>query len=325
MAAYSFKREANLYIVYAGLQYNIDISDISFSQTIQEESYQAKTIQSQSQFERSVIHKANPVNFEFTLSAIRENDFLIVFNRGLDCLPFDIYIETLQDVFKIEIAVITNVSFLTPRNGILGLGISGQASKLSRVGNYGYTIPGSVQTRANSITYNLTKYLDIELSATSIGTDIVSLTTELQNNIRWLPNSIITGTCDPATELLYPTEFIIENKILSGNITRYLRDDNNSFVQQWSQDTTLYIEVGQQVGQIVYGFIFNISNCSFTNRVAPNEVYVQSYDWRMIQSPDSLFEVISYVTLEEGEEQAILDYLNQPILDSNNSPILEST
>ena len=47
---------------------------------------------------------------------------------------------------------------------------------------------------------------------------------------------------------------------------------------------------------VVYGVDFNISNCSFTNRMASGPTYTESYDWRMTQRPTALSSVITYTT-----------------------------
>jgi hypothetical protein len=304
MSTYNFKKEAKVYLVQGtpANQYNIDISNIQFSQTFMESSYPTKTIQTQNMFEGSVVTKANPSNFEFTFPALREDDLKIVFDKLLDYQSFDLYISTLQDVFKLRNCVITNGNFIIERLRPLSMTVSGEATQLSKVGSYGsYTIPGTVQSRDVNRTYNRITFVDIQLGDTATGietlsTDLVSLGIELQNKVRWKPFSIV-GKCDTANTVLYPENYYIDSRILAGTVTRHLTDTNNDNLLNWDNDIPLSIEAGQEVSGTTYGFVLDMDNCSFTNRLQTGNVYTQSYDWRMTQNPTDLADVISYVTL----------------------------
>ena len=48
--------------------------------------------------------------------------------------------------------------------------------------------------------------------------------------------------------------------------------------------------------KIVYGVDFNITNCSFTNRMSTPDVFREEYNWRMTQNPTALSSVITYTT-----------------------------
>ena len=48
--------------------------------------------------------------------------------------------------------------------------------------------------------------------------------------------------------------------------------------------------------KIVYGVDFNITNCSFTNRMSAQDVFREEYNWRMTQNPTALSSVITYTT-----------------------------
>ena len=45
-----------------------------------------------------------------------------------------------------------------------------------------------------------------------------------------------------------------------------------------------------------YGVKFNITNCSFTNRMSAQDVFREEYNWRMTQNPTALSSVITYTT-----------------------------
>jgi len=330
LTQYSFKKEASVYVVYAGLQYLLDISDITFNQTFIEKSYSTKTIQTQNLFESSTITKANPANFSFTIPMLQQDDLRIVFDRALDYQTFDLYIETQQDVFKIEICVITNATFIMERNLPLTLSVEGQASKLTRAGTAGvFTIPGTIQTRDVSRTYNRLSDLKVTLhtgtsSEEIISTDLVSLTVELQNNIKWTPFVIISGICatTPVVTLMYPTTFTISKRVLSGTVTRYLTIVNNTELQNWNIDTPIRVEAGQKIASVLHGLDLNMTNCSFTNRVGTGEIFTHSYDWRMTQNPSNLSSIMTYTTTSTVEG-AILDTLGANILDTLGQVILE--
>lgn len=48
--------------------------------------------------------------------------------------------------------------------------------------------------------------------------------------------------------------------------------------------------------KVVYGVDFNISNCSFTNRMSAGGIFGEEYNWRMTQRPTALSSVITYTT-----------------------------
>jgi hypothetical protein len=299
MATYSFTKEAKVYVVYGGNQYNIDISNIQFSQTFTENSYSVKSIHTQNYFEGSVINKANPASFNFIMPAIRNNDFTVVFNRLLDCETFDLYISTQQDTFKLETCVITNGNFLIERSKVLRLAITGEGSKLSRIGSNSYTIPGSAQVR-NTIVYNRLSDTEVILAGTDIApTGLISLSVELQNGVSWNPYTTVQGALasTDATDCMYPSSFTIDKKILGGSIGLYLLDTNNADLQEWDTNVTLRIKVGEDDNSLNFrGFDFNMQNCTFTNRLSTSAVYTQNYDWRLTQNPTNLSSIITYIT-----------------------------
>ena len=302
MATYSFTKEAKVYVVYGGNQYNIDISDIQFSQTFTENSYSVKSIHTQNYFEGSIINKANPASFSFTMPAIRNNDFTVVFNRLLDCGTFDLYISTQQDTFKLETCVITNGNFLIERSKVLRLAITGEASKLSFRDSGGTpltSVPGTVQSR-NTLVYNRLSDTEVILAGTDLASSgLISLSVELQNDISWNPYTTVQGalSTSDATNCMYPSSFVINKKILGGSIGLYLLDTNNADLQEWDTNVTLRIKVGEDDSSLNFrGFDFNMQNCTFTNRLTTSAIYTQNYDWRLTQNPTNLSSIISYIT-----------------------------
>lgn len=307
MPSYNFLREAKVYIVYGGNQYNVDISNVSFSQTFTEESYVVKTLHTQTNmFEGSVINTANPANFSLTLPMLRESDFSIVFDllidydaTGSNLKSFDLYVSTEQDVFKLETCVITNGSFIIEKLRPLSLTVSGEASKLTKVGTKaGYTIPGSVQSRTGSLTYNRVSDLTVTLNSSTLS-DITRVAVELQNEINWTPYKTVNNAVavTSASNSMFPTSYTLEKRILAGSLQQYVTDTNGSDLFTWDTGASLRIQAGQNVGGTLYGIDLNMTACSFTNRMATAQVFVQNYDWRLLQNPTDLGSIFTYTTL----------------------------
>jgi len=233
------------------------------------------------------------------MPAVRNNDFTVVFDRLLDCKTFDLYISTEQDTFKLETCVITNGNFLIERSKVLRLAITGEGSKLSRVGSNTYTIPGSAQSR-NALVYNRLSDTEVILAGTDIASSgLISLSVELQNDISWNPYTTVQGALSStdATDCMYPSSFVIDKKILGGSIGLYLLDTNNADLQEWDTNVTLRIKVGEDDNSLNFrGFDFNMQNCTFTNRLNTSAVYTQNYDWRLTQNPTNLSSIITYIT-----------------------------
>lgn len=298
MTAFNFLKEASLYIVHNSKKYNIDIENVSFSQTFTEDSYSVKTLHSQKMFEASVINKANPANFEFTMPTLKEADSSVqlVLDRLLDYDTMDIYISTQQAVFKLEYCVFANGSFVIEKSKVLSITISGEASKLSKVGTAGsYTIPGTVQSRATTRTFLQTLEQQVTVGGTDISSFVYKLSVELQNEIAWTPYKTVQGAlaATNASTSMYPTEFSVNKRILAGSIGKYVTDSNAGDLQSWNSNVAIRIKVGQDIGGTLYGFDFNMPACSFTNRLNVDSVFTQSYDWRLTDNSTALSSIIN--------------------------------
>ena len=297
MSTFNFKKQAKLYIVHDNKQYNIEIEDVSFSQTFTEDSYSVKTLHNQNMFEASTITKANPANFEFTMPISKEADpsALLVLNRLIDYNTVDLYISTEQAIFKLEYGVFTNCSFIIQKTKVLTITISGQASKLLKVGVFGsYTIPGVVQTPISK-TFLQVLEQEVTLNSINISSSIYKLSVELQNDIKWNDYTTVHEGIEVtnASNSMYPTKFTIDKRILAGNIGQYLTDTNSTNLQNWNKNTSLRIKVGQNIGGTLYGFDFNIPTCSFTNRLNVDSVFTQEFDWRLTNNSTALSSIIT--------------------------------
>lgn len=296
MATYNFLKEAKVYIEYNSSLYNIDISTVSFSQTFTENSYAVKTIHQQKFFEGSVINKANPADFSFTIPYLKEGDLSVVFNRLLDCATFNLYVSTQLNSFKLEYCVITNGSFVIEKSRPLSLSISGEGAKLSILAGAALSafqaMLASVVARSPTYTYVKSDISSLSLGGVDISTSVNNLSIELQNEIDWQPYTTVNGAAvavDAATSM-YPTRFDIGKKILAGSITRYLVDITKALT--WNSNTSLLIRIGQGTGVSFKGFELNTTSCSFTNRISTSSIFTEEFNWRMTQNPSSLSSVL---------------------------------
>ena len=290
MPSFSFKREVVLRLVFNNNRYGITVSELNFAQTFQERSFEVKTLYNQSSFEGSVINRANPAEFSFNTALLYDDRHRIVFDRLLDCQTFDLYISTQSDdVWKLETCVIQDGTFEINKSRPLRIAISGEASKLSK---FSGTIPGS-DPSPTTTTYIIPTITTLTLGSDDVSDSIIGLSVELQNSINWNQYDTIHGavTATDAASSMYPTSFTNDTKVLAGSISKYLRDDSTS-VLTWNSNTPLRLTAGNGT----QGLDFNITNCSFTNRMSTPEIFREEFNWRMTQNPTALSSVITYTT-----------------------------
>lgn len=293
MATYSFLKEAKLYLVKSGTKYQIPISSVTFNQTFTESSIPVRNLHDSAIFEGSVINKANPANFSFKCLVLKEDRLSTLFNCILGLSYCDLYIETKQDVFKLENAVFTSTSFPITKGSAFSLDISGEAAKLLRVGDFGNAIiPGTEYV--TDATILIAKDNELTLGGENIANHAIQATVELQNDIVWIPYVTINGAVNNST--MYPSTFYLQNRIVAGSVSRYVTPETDEDLQTYSSSTTLRIKVGQEIGGTFYGFDFNIGSCSYTNRLNTGAIFTQNYDWRMTDNSTSLDNIITYIT-----------------------------
>jgi len=296
MATYNFKNQAEVYIyTTANTRYKLDVtSDLSFSQTFTDSTYPQKTLHEQHKMhEASNIKKANPANFEFTIPAIKEPDLLIVkrllvdYETGTNTLQtFDLYIKLPNDVYKLEKCVITNGTFIIEKLENLKLAISGQASKLV----HGATLPTpNIVSGRSGATPQSIKYLSVSIGNTNLSTQggLYKVSAELQNDIQWTPYETVNDALNVtnAATSMYPSNFTLKKRILSGSIGQYVNSDTDDLTQEWQTGVPIVIKAGDSATK---GFQFNLLDCTFTNRNNVADVFTQSYDWKMNDNPVDL-------------------------------------
>lgn len=296
MATYSFLKDAEVYIVEAdSTKTRLDVtSDISFSQTFTDKTYPQKTLHEQHKMhEASSIKKANPANFEFTMPALTQTTLDRVFNLLVDYKTgtntlntFNLYIKLDNDVYKLHDCVITNGTFIIEKLENLKLTIAGEAKKLTR-GNSISTVARGTRTEQK------VDYLTVKADSTTLTQGIYKVSVEIQNEIKWLPYETVNDALGVtnAGNSMYPSEFTLNKRILSGSIGQYVLSTFNSDVQSWKTGVDIVIKAGESATQ---GFQFDLSNCTFTNRATVEDVFTQSYDWKMNDNPADLGSVVTY-------------------------------
>lgn len=300
MANFNFKKQTKVYIVYQSNRYEIDVTDINFSQTFTEESYTVKTLHDQSKmFDGSVINKANPCNFNLSLPLLSDIYHDILFNLALDydstavtksVKSFDIYVSTPISVHKITTAVITNFVVNIDRTDLVTLDITGEAIKLEKYSISGtypeWNIPGTLVPKPTTYSYITPISTDVKIDTVDINNPVVSVSIELQNNINWVEyktlNKALSAT--DASSSMYPSIFSLTNRILAGSITIYLESSNSSMEQEWSSDSSLYINIGDGTSYIM----LDMPNVTYTNRLGTEGIFIQTFDWRLTNNPASL-------------------------------------
>tara|TARA_R110000796_G_scaffold6762_2_gene23634 strand:+ start:1201 stop:1974 length:774 start_codon:yes stop_codon:yes gene_type:complete len=252
--------------------------------------------------EASNIKKANPANFEFTIPALTQNALDVVFNLLVDYKTgtntlntFDLYIKLPNDVYKLEKCVITNGTFLIEKLENLKLAISGEASTLTG----GATLPTTDTDPAVTVvapgtrTYQQVNYLQLKADNTNLTEGIYKVSVELQNDIEWLKYETVNDALAVTTadNSMYPSDFTLKKRILSGSIGQYVLSNFNSDVQSWKTGVDMVIKAGESATQ---GFQFDLEKCTFTNRNSVSEVFTQSYDWKMNDNVANLGDKIKF-------------------------------
>ena len=302
MATYNLLRESSVHIVHDGSRYLIKTTpEVSFSQTFAEDAYEVKTLHDQTKmFQGTSITKANPANFSFAVHLTQEKDETIVkslltdydTSNGEQLLKsFDLYIVTRESTFKLEGCVITQGEFNLAKGSPLILTVSGDAQKLSRVGNASFSLPGSLVSASSTRTPTLS-LLDVEVDSTDVP-NLVTTTLQVQNNIDWTPYETLQNSLSVtnAGNAMYPTTYTLGERVVSGNITQFLTSNNSSTFQSFNTSTTVGIKT------IVNGSTFlnaNLAGCMFTKRSSVAEIYTQTIDFRLVTSPANLGTIITY-------------------------------
>ena len=302
MSGFNFLRESELHIHYGSNRYNVKITPaFSFNQTFAEDAYSVKTLHDQTKmFQGTSVTKANPADFSFEIHLTTEKDESIVLDLLTDydtssgeqlLKSFDMYVVSNESTLKLEGCIITQGDFSFAKGKPLTLAVSGQAKKLSRVGDENYSLPGTLQSA--SATRTPTKpLLDVEIDSSDV-TNLSSATLSVQNNIEWTPYETLQASLSvtAASNAMYPSNYSLTDRVVSGNITQFHTSGNSSEFQTF--DTSTNIDIKTIVGGSTF-FHANLDGCMFTKRSAQQEVFTQTYDYRLVTSPLDLGTIITY-------------------------------
>lgn len=276
---YNFKKEVKVYAYSAGTLYRLDVySDISLSQTFKESDYERKTLHTPLDLYRGgVIEQANPANFSVTipLRSTTESSFLYSlmapdYTSG-NIPSFDLYVELSSTIYKLETAVVENVVYNLEKDKVLTISISGTGAKLTQ----GNTLP------ATPVSLN-TNYLSIAgVEATvddQILSSIAAVHLEIDNSITWLPCTTVHAAV--AGEVVYPTQYVLTERRVSGSITQFLTDDNiNSGYDYGTYPISVDIYTDLNIGGPI--LTFDLPETIFTRRVSMEDLVTRVYDFRL--------------------------------------------
>ena len=293
--SYSFLKESKLYIVYSGSKYRIYTSSaISFSQTFASDSYSVKTLHDQSKmFEGATITKANPANFEFDVPLTKEKDESIIIDLLSDVTDgqlksFDVYLQSNQSTFKLENAIITGGAIDFGRENPLTIRLQGEGTKFSKVGDESYNIPGSAQsesaTRTPLIVYPVVSVDSLDMN------NITSLTVNIQNNIDWIPFETLQSSLSVtnASNVMRASDYTVNKRLISGAISQYQTDNNINQFDDFSTTANITLK-GIKIedaklenatpGSATPFIQLALNPATFTARMTPSQVFMQSYDF----------------------------------------------
>lgn len=305
--SFEFLREGRVWLEYPTNTFILlhTEKDISFTQTFKQQDFSRNTLHTPDQFfKRSSIVEANPANFSFSAFILKEAS--IIQHKVLDLLlnysvsptytldTFNLYFVyenyNPQVYYKLEKCVLTTGSFNIPRNGIMTVGLSGEAKKLTRnvspwgiSEHVGYT---------NDPTFAVSKSFDVYVGGTTSAyklDNVISATFEVQNNISWTSNKTLQDSLSVTdeTNTIFPNNFTLEDRSFAGSIQQYIDQTNamsKNNVLTWSEGTTVQIKAGLSSSDYQLEVLLE-NNASFTNRSSFEEVFVQNYDYRLISNP----------------------------------------
>ena len=304
MSGFNFLRESELHIHYGSNRYNVKITpSLSFSQTFAEDAYEVKTLHNQlNMFSGTSITKANPANFSFEVHLTKEKDEQIVLDLLLDydgvtdpviqLKSFDMYIVSNSQTLKIEGCVITQGEFKFDKGGPLILAVSGSGKQLSRVGDASAINSIGTFIQPSTTRTPTIPLLDVEVSGADVS-NLVAATLQVQNNIDWTPYETLQDSLSVtnASNAMYPSSYSLNDRVVSGNITQFYTNANQSEFQTFNTNTSVAVKT------LVDGNTFlnaNLTGCMFTKRSNPAEVFTQTYDYRLVTSPNDLGTIITY-------------------------------
>ena len=300
-------REGRVWLEYSSTFYLLHtMKDVTFSQTFAQEGIAKRTLHSPNNlFEGSLIQKANPADFSFTLYMLDEASVhqhlpldLLLDYSGNTLKQFNLYFvyenNSTPVYYKIENAVFTGGTFNIPRAGIMTVALSGQGTKLERTEASWSNTDGNYDTTP---AFAVSKEFIVSIAGNTLD-NIQGASLELQNNISWTTNETVhsTKSVTSASNTVFPNNFTLEARVLGGSIGQYIDSTNAQSVNNlltWQENTSLRIQAGLSASNIQLDV--NMPNaCSFTNRATFADIFSQNYDFRLMTNPTDLNTYFTY-------------------------------
>ena len=313
--SHSFLKESKLYIVYGGNKYRIYTSTaLDFSQTFAQDSYPVKTLHNQAKMvEEATITTANATDFSFNVPLTKEKDEspIISLIEGLSSdnqlTSFDIYVQTGSASFKVDSAHITSADFDISPNSQFTVRVQGQGTKLEKVGDESYTIPGNAPSGSNWDTVGsnqlststrtpLLVYPVVTIDSLNMN-NIISTNFSITNETTWtsyktLQKSLLVTN---ASNIMRPSDYVVEKRNISGNVVQYQTDNNINQFDDFSTNSNITIkavEVGKAASATPF-FQIQLNPASFTARMNPGAIYQNSYDFNCLDTTNSVADLIT--------------------------------
>lgn len=279
---YNFKKDAKVYIEQEGILYPIDIySDLSFSQTYNENSYKKKTLHTPLNLnEGAVIVDANVANFSFTTPikydpagsnfAIFDIDYI----TG-NVLPINIYVEFTNKKFKLEKCAIENTVYNIEMDSILSVSVSGTASRLTEV----VSLPAIPIAVANTDPYIIIRGVTASIDGRNLSS-LASLNIEINNSIDWTANSTINKTLSEGIN--YKDNYVLTGRRISGSITEFIIDE--TYGQEFNTLGQVTIKLYSIIGQEPPFLTFTLPEAVYTRRASIDDLLTRVYDFRLLSN-----------------------------------------
>jgi len=290
--SYSFLKESKLFIVYGGNKYRIHTTTaLDFSQTFASDSYTVKTLHNQSKMsEASTITKANPAQFSFDVPLTIEKDESIVMDllsdlvatseSGIDTQQlksFDMYVQTTNSTFKVASCLVTSASFNFSLQEAFIVSLEGEGTKLTRVGNESYSIPGNAQSE--SATRTPLQVIPVLTIDSLDMNNLISASIQVQNDIEWTAFATLQESLDVtnSSNAMFPSSYTVENRIVSGTVTQYQTDNNITQFDDFSTNSNITLKANKLSGSTFWQIQMNPA--MYSARVDVGAVFTQSYDF----------------------------------------------
>ena len=303
MSGFNFLKESQVHVVHGSNRYNVKVTpELSFTQTFAEDAYEVKTLHDQTKmFKGTSITKANPANFSFETHLTSEKDESIVLDLLTDydtssgeqlLKSFDMYVVTNESTFKLEGCIITQGEFKFERGSHLRLLVSGSAKKLERVGNESYSLPGNLQSASATRTPTV-PILRVDIGGNE-QPNVAAATISVQNNINWTPYETLQNSLNVnnvVANVMYPSSYSLNDRVVSGNVTQFMTDSTLTGGERATQFQTFDESTPVRIRTLHNGSFFfdaNMLDCMFTKRPGIADVFSQTFDFRLVESPTSL-------------------------------------